>query len=122
HRDGRPVKVTAETRTSELEQRRGEVDVSRHGRLHGASGNAWAPDEKGHANVLVEATLLAGGQPVLAKVEPVVGAVHDVRVVEEPGRVQLVDDLLHDLVDSLQSLEASAVVVVQVRDGRLVEL
>lgn len=108
------IKVRAEFNSGQLENRRGQIDVSCHGILNGASSYAWAAHEERNSNVLVKATFLSGGQSVLPEVEPVVGGVNDVSIVEQASLVELSDDLLDDLVDCLQCLKSSTIIIIDV--------
>ncbi|KAI6773309.1 hypothetical protein HG531_000158 [Fusarium graminearum] len=51
---------------------------------------------------------------VLAKVISVVGAIDDVRIIEQTSVFQLLSDLLHNLVDALEGLKTCAIVIIEV--------
>lgn len=63
-------------------------------------------------DVLFEGGHLSRRQAVLAEVEAVVGAEHDVRVVELAGLPERIDHVLDQVVDAQHALEALAVQLV----------
>jgi len=122
-RDRNAVEVLVQRNARKLKERGNQVGVRRRERGDLASGDARPARDEGDVDVLLAAAGLARWQTVVADVEAVVGCVEQVRVGEDLRvGLELGDDVVDQLVDGLQGLQAAAIEVVVVLDLVVVEL
>ncbi len=116
-----PVDARRDRRTGQFLEARAEVDVLGHRADRATGRHAWAGDHERDFDVRVERRQLARPQAVLAHVQAVVGAEHDVGVTSEALRDKLLLDRADHPVDRLNRLGAHAELGVDLRDLRAAE-
>lgn len=121
-RDGCPIKILTSRDPRQLKDRRGQINMRRHRILDPAFRNPRTPNEKRHAYILFKTTGLSGRQPVLTNMEPIVGGVDDISIIQFLTLFDARYERIHQLVHALQGAETRAVEVVVVIHDRLILL
>ena len=106
----------------QLCKRRSEIDVAGHEVAGLVRRHTGTTHDQRHANIAFVRRLLSGRHPELPEVEAVVGAEHEVGVLELTGLPQRVDETDDAAVDGLQRPDAIAVERVEILDPALAEV
>lgn len=96
-----PIEIIPQLNAREVKDRGHDIRMRSHEINNSSSLDPGAADVKGDINIFLEGAGFARLHPVLADVEPVVGRVDDVGVVEQVLFVEVSDDVLDELVDGL---------------------
>lgn len=96
--------------------------MRRHRILHMPLRNTRSTDKQGNADVFLETAGLAWRKSMLTNVEPIVGGVDNVCVVQLVTLFEAGHECVHKLVDTLQSTQARAVEKIMIVDHGLVLL
>lgn len=122
HGNRSSIEIRAWRDPRQVEDGGSQIDVSRYRILHIAFRDSGATNEQGDSDVLFKTACLARWESVLADVEPVVRGIYNVGVIQLVAFFQTLNEVIHQLVDSLQGTQARSVEVVVVIDHALVLL